>query len=129
MLLPYSTNWKDYERYDGAFELDGVHYNYVKRKLQNDTLYVLCLPNTTQTKLYQAQRQYATRMNDLPDQKKNTENTIKKASLTNEYDKGNPLLSCSIMPYLKEQHFKAFSSSLLKRYKDCIIQPPDTILG
>lgn len=49
--LPYAANWGEYERYDGEVEMNGVHYNYVKRKMVNDTLYLLCIPNTERNEL------------------------------------------------------------------------------
>ncbi len=36
--MQYFANWKNYERCDGEIEYEGTHYNYVKRKLSNDTL-------------------------------------------------------------------------------------------
>ncbi|MCC6287526.1 MAG: hypothetical protein IT249_06550 [Chitinophagaceae bacterium] len=126
MVIPYSTNWKDYERYDGEIEWGGVHYNYVKRKLQNDTLYVLCLPNTVQTNLHKAQKQYADHVNDLPSQKKN-DSCIKKVSLAGEYDQHETVYFSCVIPYQQAQQYMAFSSSLLHEYSHCIIQPPDAI--
>lgn len=126
MAVPYSTNWKDYERYDGEIEWGGVHYNYVKRKLYNDTLYVLCLPNVTQTRLHDAQKQYADHVNDLPTQKKN-DSGVKKASLAGEYDQYETAYPCCIMPSRQKQQYISFSSSLLKKYSNCITQPPDAI--
>ncbi|WP_336517261.1 hypothetical protein [Pollutibacter soli] len=49
--LPYASNRADYERFDGEVEMNGVHYNYVKRKMVNDTLYLLCIPNTDRNNL------------------------------------------------------------------------------
>ncbi|HEX7457204.1 MAG TPA: hypothetical protein VF301_02115, partial [Ginsengibacter sp.] len=46
MNLPYQTNWSAYQRYDGEIEVDGIMYKYVKRKVANDTLYLMCIPNT-----------------------------------------------------------------------------------
>ncbi len=51
MSLPYFTNWTAFERYDGSIEIDGHHYEYVKRKIVNDTLILLCLPNAEKDKL------------------------------------------------------------------------------
>lgn len=126
MTIPYSTNWNDYERYDGEIEWGGVHYNYVKRKLQNDTLYVMCLPNTVQTNLHKAQKQYADHVNDLPAQKKN-DTGVKKVSLAGEYDQLQINYFCSIISYPQKQQYIGFSSPLLHEYSNCIIQPPDTI--
>jgi len=49
--LPYQSNWAGYQRYDGALELEGVLYQYVKRKVSNDTLYLLCIPNMQKMRL------------------------------------------------------------------------------
>jgi hypothetical protein len=57
--LPYYTSWNEYERYDGEIELNKVHYNFVKRKVVNDTLYLLCLPNEIKTELYKAKNEFA----------------------------------------------------------------------
>jgi len=63
--LPYSTNWKDYERVNGEMEVNGVHYNYVKRKLTNDTLYLMCIPNTEKTNLVKAKHNYLNAANGV----------------------------------------------------------------
>ena len=46
LQLPYYTNWSQYERHYGEAEWNGEHYQYVMRKLYNDTLYLLCIPHT-----------------------------------------------------------------------------------
>ena len=51
----YAPNWSDYARFDGEIEINGSQYNFVKRKFANDTLYLLCIPNSTSTKLQSAE--------------------------------------------------------------------------
>lgn len=58
MSMPYFTEWKDFERYDGSIEVNGQHYNYVKRKVSNDTLILLCLPNHEQNRLSESKNIY-----------------------------------------------------------------------
>lgn len=83
--LPYTNDWDQYERVDGEVELEGIHYNYVKRKVHNDTLYLMCLPNMAKTKLYQDKNDFAKGANDLPANKK--DNTAgKKNGFSNEYN-------------------------------------------
>lgn len=65
VTLPYQSNWVDFERYDGEVEINGVHYSYVKRKIENDTLILLCLPNTDKMKLNSARVSYLSLVNDL----------------------------------------------------------------
>jgi hypothetical protein len=55
--LPYQSNWAAYQRYDGALELGGVLYQYVKRKVSNDTLYLLCIPNMKKMRLETAKNE------------------------------------------------------------------------
>lgn len=81
-LVPYSASWPEYKRYDGEIELNGVHYNYVKRKMLNDTLYLLCIPNTIKTGLKVASQDLTAAMSDITaqsskDQKSSVPATIK----------------------------------------------------
>jgi hypothetical protein len=55
----YAPNWADYARYDGVIEIGGFHYNFVKRKFANDTLYLLCLPNQANTRLASAKDKFS----------------------------------------------------------------------
>lgn len=48
--MPYYSD-KGYEAAYGETIINGRHYNYVKRKVEGNTLYLLCLPNTEKTKL------------------------------------------------------------------------------
>lgn len=66
MNLPYQTSRPIYERVDGEVDVDGVLYKYVKRKVVNDTLYVLCVPNTRKMILETAKNDLFQRVN-LPD--------------------------------------------------------------
>ncbi len=50
--LPYYSSSPEYERTYGSVEIDGVVYEYVKKRVYNDTLELLCLPNKAKTKLH-----------------------------------------------------------------------------
>lgn len=63
--LPYQTSWASYERYDGEINLNGTSYKYVKRKLSNDTLYLMCIPNTKKMRLETAKNDFFKNSNDL----------------------------------------------------------------
>lgn len=49
--LPYYSSSPEFERTYGSVNIDGVVYEYVKKRVYNDTLELLCLPNKTKTKL------------------------------------------------------------------------------
>jgi hypothetical protein len=45
--LSYYTNSEEFVRVNGSIEIEGVQYKYVKRRIYNDSLEVLCLPDRT----------------------------------------------------------------------------------
>ena len=63
--MPYITDWDDFETYEGETRINGVHYKYVKRKVQNGELVLLCIPNEQKTQLQNAQHDFFKMVNDL----------------------------------------------------------------
>lgn len=63
--LPYQTSWTSYQRYDGEIKLNGTIYKYVKRKLSNDTLYLMCIPNSNKMRLETAKNDFFKLTNDF----------------------------------------------------------------
>jgi hypothetical protein len=82
MHAPYLSSWSDYDQVNGETEVNGIYYTYVKRKIHNDTLYLLCLPNKNKTQLNAARIDYANKVQDVP---ANAKNTIKKNPAGFEY--------------------------------------------
>lgn len=86
MNLPYYTSSSAAERVDGEIEISGIHYNYVKRRVLNDTLYLYCIPNTDKTKLSRAQNEFSKQASDAPpDNKKGGNALVKKMKWGVEY--------------------------------------------
>ena len=54
ITLPYYSNSKTYEAVEGTIVIDGLEYKYVKRRVFNDSLELLCYPNTGKQKLQTA---------------------------------------------------------------------------
>jgi hypothetical protein len=78
--LSYYNGSSVFERVDGQVDLNGVHYNYVKRRIFRDSLELLCIPNTTVTSLQKVRNDFFRQVNDLQQQnqgKKNSSSTIK----------------------------------------------------
>ena len=88
--MPYFSD-KDYEAAYGETEIDGTHYQYVKRKVSNNTLYLLCLPNNDKTNLITAknniEKNNSESTTNKPDKKSSFPSVIK--SLEQEYVKTN----------------------------------------
>lgn len=84
--LPYLQNSNGFEQIEGSFENNGTEYNYVKRMVHNDTLYIMCLPNKQKTQLEESKSNYAGKVNDFANNKKDRESSSKKASPGAEYN-------------------------------------------
>lgn len=56
--LPYSLSDNSFERVDGSIVIEGRSYNYVERKMQNDTLILHCIPNKRADRIKQAYTEY-----------------------------------------------------------------------
>lgn len=129
LSLPYSTSWSDFERYDGSIEIDGQHYSYVKRKLQNDTLILLCLPNTQQNKLTRNQTNFEKLYNSGYSQGNNKTGAslliIK--LLTGEYDDNTSLYQVAYPIIILPEH-AVFQGVVYHFYSiSAAWQPPDLI--
>ena len=89
MNLPYHNDWTEFERYDGEVEIDGVHYKYVKRKVENGELVLMCLPNNEKQLIQSARDNFFKLVNDLQQptsgKKADGGNTTAFKSLFSEY--------------------------------------------
>jgi hypothetical protein len=126
--LPYSTNWKEYERYNGELEINGVHYNYVKRKLYNDTLYLMCIPNREKTNLGYAKNDYFNSINGVtnhgPEKKSHAPvNSIQK-SFGQEYNLDGNDYCLSLQESNIDLKFPSLNCALPYWYANSCFQPP-----
>ena len=63
--LPYQTDWKNFERCDGAIEFNNVHYKYVKRKIEGGFMILKCIPNESRQEITNARDHFFQLVNDL----------------------------------------------------------------
>lgn len=85
---PYlAGNNTAFERYEGEVEVDGVHYKYVKRKVENGELVLLCLPNTDKNRFQNSRMEFFMLVNDLnsKDHSKDAHHASILKTLTMEY--------------------------------------------
>ena len=65
LSLPYQNNQQNFERVNGELKVDGKLYKYVKRKIENGNLILLCLPDHEKMKLQSAKDEFFKYANDL----------------------------------------------------------------
>jgi hypothetical protein len=123
---PYlSDNSTEFERYDGELELDGVHYKYVKRKVVNGELVLLCLPNKSKTELQNSREEFFKLVNDLNHSQNKSKNTTSSyKSVTTEYKKENNLWTIPSLAFIVIPYNNAVRSDITPGYNSAPEQPP-----
>lgn len=66
--MPYYSD-KEYENVYGETDWNGEHFRYVKRKVSDNTLYLLCLPNKDKTSIVRVKNEFTKAVNDVPGNK------------------------------------------------------------
>lgn len=64
--LPYYNNSPDYEFLSGSIEVNGVAYQYVKRRIYNDSLELKCYPNVSKAFVKNAKNELFRLTTDTP---------------------------------------------------------------
>jgi hypothetical protein len=70
--LPYPIHEANYERADGELMYHGEFYHLVKQKVENDTLFMVCVKDLQQKRLEQTINEYTNLANNLPASTKHT---------------------------------------------------------
>jgi hypothetical protein len=63
--MGYYINSSQFERVDGQMEIGGIEYKYVKSRLFNDSLELMCIPNHAIMSLQTAKDDFFRLVNDL----------------------------------------------------------------
>lgn len=83
--LPYQTGSENFVRVNGEINWNGQVYNYVKRKVINDTIVLLCIKHETKSELQQIVNDYFGNINDLPGKDSNKKPLIYR-QIVSDYD-------------------------------------------
>jgi len=129
LSLPYSTNWSSFECYNGSVEIAGRHYEYVKRKVVNDTLILLCLPNAAKDKLVAAKNSFEKLVSGQSDTNNKQSTTVpdilKLLNTVCSYEHHFNLT----FPVLEAPQYAALNSSaVLRGATTATWQPPDGLI-
>lgn len=126
--MPYLVSHNNYERYDGSIEFNGTHYNYVKRKVSNDTLHLLCIPNQQKAALYTAKKDYALQVSDAASGEKNNATPVKKVAFFNEYSNESLQYYFALANTSTNQYAAANTAALADCFIELTGKPPQIIL-
>jgi hypothetical protein len=125
--LPYNSGSDEYYHVSGHIVADGKYYNYVKRKIASDTLYLYCISNTQANYLLNARNEYGKQANDLPSSQKETDAPGKKGGSVFQYQEPAPdFLITAIGIVLRTDHISP-SSVLPSSCINTPYQPPEQL--
>jgi hypothetical protein len=63
--LPYSNSSTNFDRTDGQIDIGSIHYRYVGKRLYNDSVEFLCIPDRETSRLRTARDDFFSLVNDL----------------------------------------------------------------
>lgn len=123
--LPYYTSSSAYERAYGSVEVNGVTYEYVKRRVHQDTLELLCLPNQTKTQLQHAKNEFFKMSVDGTSQQDKKSNTVK-ISLP-DFCQDVPAFAFAALPGNSQTFYASNTAFLMADYSSKGEQPPELV--
>jgi hypothetical protein len=126
-LLYYSIP-KTFERVDGKLEIQGSEYRYIRRRILNDSLELLCIPNPALMKLKTASIDFFKFVNDLyhgePGKSGNSHRGSSKSFSFDYYTLATPFYFHDPGMILHAAHAH-FHSGISSRQRLVAEQPPD----
>lgn len=126
--MPYASANKSYERLDGQVELNGIQYNYVKRMVKNDTLYLYCIPNSQKTKISNSRNEYAKQNADDLRGKKTDQLVLKKVDSKNEFNEHSLSFNFDVSNSFHSTTVFFNNTTIQKGFILKTIQPPDLFI-
>jgi hypothetical protein len=125
---PYITGNRSYERCDGQVEFNGIQYNYVNRMVQNDTLYLYCIPNKQKTEISNTKNLYAKQNSDNPTGKTTGQSVLKKINFSSEYNSRGFGFNSVVYSFSAHQTIAFNNLTTLKGFARKHLQPPDLFI-
>lgn len=126
--LSYYNNSIQFERVDGQIEVNGVQYKYVKRRIYNDSVELLCIPNQTAMSLRSAKDEFFKMVNDLQQtgqSKKTGSHSSSKNFSVDNYTLNESFIISNLSSALSEQNKFHFSVAIASCYSPTAEQPPE----
>ena len=130
MSVSYQVERKDFERFDGEVNLNGKIYKYVKRKVCDGNLILLCLPDHNKMHLETAKNELFKTSNDLQNTGSKKSDNSKSApgkNLSNEYNQNLAEYNYDCYHVRHNNGFLDFASPLSSALHSSPEQPPELI--
>jgi len=126
--LTYYNCSSQFVRVNGQIEIRGLQYSYVKRRLYNDSIELLCIPNQGAMHLTKVRNDYYKLVNDLqnPGQDKKSDSHVSK-SYSGDFYTVNDLFRITKLPFNIQDKPVHVSENLPDGLIPTAEHPPQTI--
>lgn len=119
--IPYLQQ-QSYERVNGEFEYQGQYYSLVKQRLENDTLYLVCIKDQMKKKLVNVLNEYSNLVNNLPAKAQHPAGQFEK--LFKDYTSAAPASISAVGGWCIQLFFVEEEFSLLHQSYPVLSPPP-----
>jgi hypothetical protein len=128
---PYQLEQVNFQRVSGEFNFQGKNFKYVKRKISDGKLILLCIPDARKTVLKKGKAEYGNAANDFNGNSRGSSRSgTQKSFNSNDYISETFLLSTSSLPDFQTSTLSEFvNSKLACTYMPAPGKPPKTNLA
>lgn len=127
LTLPYYSNSEAYERVDGTIEMEGIEYRYVKRRVFNDSLELLCIPNWGKEQLQSAKLEFFKLSNDWTSSQGGKKSTATWKQVLPEFCEEISFYSCTPVAAIRQSFGMLPAPALPSLCIRVQEQPPDSM--
>jgi len=125
--LPYYSSSSSFERTYGSIDVNGITYEYVKSRVYNDTLELLCLPNKAKTVLQSVKNQFFKFSIDVQGTQPNKKTqSIIKPGLP-DFVQDFAILSGNLIPDTGKEYFNSNISYMMPGFLSRQERPPQSM--
>jgi hypothetical protein len=128
---PYQLEQRNFQRIDGEFNFQGKNFKYVKRKVSDGKLILLCIPDARKMVLKKAKAEYGNAANDLNGNSKGSSRSGTQKSFSgNDYTSETFQLSTSILPFFRTSILvSVVNAKLVSQFIPSPGKPPQTAMA
>jgi hypothetical protein len=121
--LPYPVSDGSYQPVHGDFEYGGDYYKLVKQKLENDTLFVVCIKDKEARLIEESLSDYSKLANNLPVGSKQAFSFL--AKIFKDYQSNEKFTVSPLHAFTSQQYFAVTTAPVQESHRSIDSPPPE----
>ena len=129
VTVPYYNNSSVFESAEGEVNINGTYYRFVKHRIYNDSVELLCIPDHSRKDLISTRDDYFKLVNDLQQntsgkKRSHSGKSLEIKKILSDYDKGIYWQLTTLLPIHNTPPYSYVNTDCGNLYKRLIEQPP-----